>query len=610
MTFRNPTDRHGNEVPCSAPLNVFYQSSSATLPLIAGTGDELFITSDGTSAGTVTEQWIFNGTDWQRRPETPASTAPGAQLAANACVGSPILVPRGNTDDVRTVGTGGTYATLAAAMANATVVDGTILKFLSNVVDTVNVTIDHAVVLDLNGFTYSNPTTTTQLTVTAALAVIKNGTLHQTKTTNTSIETVLSINTVGANPVFVQDVTIKAQEFGIVLRGAAMLEGNRFEYVGASATNSHRFIGLYSITGETKIHKNTFVCSARSGTTRYSNFIFLSATAGSTWTAPLEVTYNTQLGGDLRQFWFNEALVPTTGASLIVAGNTFNDFNGGIGMFTPNLYNGLDSILVADNTQGADSLGNFKGMFFVDGTGALDTDTVLTYGGNTTTAGALRTDYVTLASDTANIVARKNTITYAGDPFTAVTITDALQDTGLLLQDLKGKRTYIVDGDGNSLPGFGTEDQPYVADFSTGGGSGALNFSGTATPTATGNTAASLGIASLPAVYRNTTTGTVTYIDTAGVGVTIENNNDENIRVTNASSVSREESDGTVVLTTSGAVYALGSGPARRVVTVKNGSPGNVTMTGHIDNVASTVFTIPSAQSREIHCDGATWWIK
>ena len=51
---------------------------------------------------------------------------------------------------------------------------------------------------------------------------------------------------------------------------------------------------------------------------------------------------------------------------------------------------------------------------------------------------------------------------------------------------------------------------------------GALWYSGTNTPTATGNTAASLGVTALPANYTNTTTGVIYYVDANGVAKAIE----------------------------------------------------------------------------------------
>lgn len=420
----------------------------------------IYTSQDGLTVVDTTGGELLFGACNTCAPDVPMY-APGALLAANICVGSPTYAPQGNLDDVRTVGTGGIYATFTAAMTDATVVAGTILKAVSDVVDTAVVNVNRAVVIDLAGFTASNATAVTMFNVTASDAVIKNGTLHHTKTTNTSIEAVVQIN-IASGVAYVMNNTVKIQEFGVVFQGGANVVGNKFEYVGASATNSHRFIAVYKITAESKIDNNEFKCSIIPSTTRYSNFVFMSAIAGSTWAAPFWVIRNKQTGGSLRQFVFNEALVPTVGSQLIVASNTFNDFNGGIGLITPALYNGLDKIVVVDNVQGADATGNFKGLFFVDGTGTMDSDTSFIYGGNTTNAGALRADYISFASDTDNIVARKNTVVSPTVAAVQHLLEDALKDTGTLLQDLKAKRTYIVDADGNEIQGYGTVDSPYV----------------------------------------------------------------------------------------------------------------------------------------------------
>lgn len=56
--------------------NVTIQSSSTTKPTGAVKGDELIITSDGTATGDVTEQYIYSGTAWVKRPSTTAAPSP------------------------------------------------------------------------------------------------------------------------------------------------------------------------------------------------------------------------------------------------------------------------------------------------------------------------------------------------------------------------------------------------------------------------------------------------------------------------------------------------------------------------------------------------------
>lgn len=45
-------------------LTITYQANSTTFPANPRTGDKVYVTSDGTSAGIIEEQWEYNGTDW------------------------------------------------------------------------------------------------------------------------------------------------------------------------------------------------------------------------------------------------------------------------------------------------------------------------------------------------------------------------------------------------------------------------------------------------------------------------------------------------------------------------------------------------------------------
>jgi hypothetical protein len=146
---------------------------------------------------------------------------------------------------------------------------------------------------------------------------------------------------------------------------------------------------------------------------------------------------------------------------LYVANNTFNDFNGGIGIFGTAVYNGYKTIGIYSNTQGADSAGNYKGLFFVDGSGAINENVVLEYGDNILGTTALRPDYVSYDKEGSSEVALKNTVTFVEEK-EQVGLTDSLEGLGLRVQELKRKKTYIVDSEGNGIEGAGTEENPYV----------------------------------------------------------------------------------------------------------------------------------------------------
>lgn len=336
-------DRNGDAIACGTPENVYYQTDSLTFPVIAAAGDELFVTEDGTDQTKVLEQWIFNGTTWQQRPQTEPVYAAGAILAAIACVGTPMVAPSGDLTDIRTIGAGGDFASLPAALADATVADGTILQLTGDQVLDATLEVNKAVVIDGNGFQIDSLATgpTNMINITVG-AVLKNAKIDHNKTTNTSVEAVVTLNSPSATAWLV-DNEINCQEFGVVTRGQFVVARNKFAYIGASLTNSHRFIGIYGVAGESRVEANTFTASAQQGATRYSNFILMTSAAGSTFSGSLYITNNKQTGGNLRQFFLHEAGAPT-GLELYVANNTFDDLNGGIGILSTNVYAGYSKI--------------------------------------------------------------------------------------------------------------------------------------------------------------------------------------------------------------------------------------------------------------------------
>jgi hypothetical protein len=430
-------------------------------PITAGQtgieGDLFYKTSNGLNTGSKLETWVYDGTTWVKVDEK--TYASGSILAANACVGTLIDIPTGNTNDVKTVGTGGDFADLQTALANTSVVDNTILRLVSNLTTSTTINVTKKVIIDGNGFNLESDTANpvTMLNITAGATIKDFGKISHLKTTNTSVETVISINS--PDPVYIYNNTIELQEFGIVTRGSFFIGKNTFKYVGASLTNSHRFIMLNGNSGESRIYENNYECSVMPATTRYSNFIYATSTTGTVYEGKLFINNNIQTAGNLRQFYLHDSGVPNN-MELYVANNTFNDFNGGIGIFGVAVYNGYKKIGIYNNTQGADSAGNYKGLFFVDGTGAINENVVLEYGDNILGTTALRADYLSYDVNGSSEIAIKNTITFVNKK-EKVTIQKSLEDLGILIQDLKGKKTYITDSNGNSLEGLGTLESPY-----------------------------------------------------------------------------------------------------------------------------------------------------
>lgn len=421
----------------------------ATLPT---TGESKYLYHNTTDGHFYAWNSVTNSFDDLSASSPDAS---GAILAANACVGTLIEIPNGNLSDEKTVGSGGDFTDLQTAIADSATTDNTILKLISNLTTSTTINVNKKVVIDGNGFNLesaeNNPVN--MLNITAGATIKNFAKISHLKTTNTSIETVISINS--PDPVYIYNNVIELQEFGVVARGSYFIGKNTFKYVGASATNSHRFIMLNGNSGESRIYENNLECSLKQGTTRYSNFIYATQTTGTIFEGKLFINDNTQNAGDLRQFYLHDSGVPTD-MELYVANNTFNDFNGGIGIVGVAVYNGYKKIGIYSNVQGADSAGNYKGLFFVDGTGAINEDVILEYGDNIQGTTLLRADYLSYAKDDSTEIAIKNTVTFV-DKKEKVTIEVSLEELGKLIQDLKGRKTYL-----SGVSGTGTEEDPYV----------------------------------------------------------------------------------------------------------------------------------------------------
>jgi hypothetical protein len=423
----------------------------ATLPT---TGESKYLYHNTTDGHFYAWNSVTNSFDDLSASSPDAS---GSVLASNACVGTLIEIP--TSLDEKTVGTGGDFTDLQTAISDASVLDNTTLKVVSNLTISTTINVTKKVIIDGNGFNLESATNNpvNMLNITAGATVKNFAKISHLKTTNTSIETVISINS--PDPVYIYNNTIELQEFGIVARGSFFIGKNIFKYVGASLTNSHRFIILYGSSGESRIYENDFECSVMPATTRYSNFIYATSTTGTVYDGKLFINNNTQTAGNLRQFYLHDSGVPTD-MELYVANNTFNDFNGGIGIFGVNIYNGYKKIGIYSNTQGADSAGNYKGLFFLDGTGAINESVIVEYGDNILGTTALRADYLSYLEDGSSEIAIKNTVTFI-DKKEKVTIQESLENLGIIIQNLKGRKTYL-----SGVTGTGTEEDPYIVQSS------------------------------------------------------------------------------------------------------------------------------------------------
>lgn len=86
-------------------------------------------------------------------------------------------------------------------------------------------------------------------------------------------------------------------------------------------------------------------------------------------------------------------------------------------------------------------------------------------------------------------------------------------------------------------------------------------------------------------------------------------NRQNKIRVVSANTTISATTDGTVVFDTAATVATLPSPTNELILRIKNVSAGNITMTGHLDGVASQTLTIPSFECRTLHGTNTTFYI-
>lgn len=83
----------------------------------------------------------------------------------------------------------------------------------------------------------------------------------------------------------------------------------------------------------------------------------------------------------------------------------------------------------------------------------------------------------------------------------------------------------------------------------------------------------------------------------------------KNIRVVSVNTTLSATTDGTVVFDTASTVATLPTPTNKLMLVVKNVSGGNMTVTGHLDEVAAQTFTIASLESYRFHSNGSTFYI-
>lgn len=239
-----------------------------------------------------------------------------------------------------TVGPTGDYPDLPTALADAAVVDGTTLGVQAGTYTlTSTLTIskqvqifgeDKNTVILQSAATSSDPTTL--ISVTVDNVVLKGLTISHRKTSNTSVETAVAVSGPGfpqtrVNNFILDDCIIRHMEFGLTIRGSNWkLSNSAFVYAGPN-NSTRRHVGIYGFDGDCFAVNNTSNEDIVPGTTGNTRWYSLTSTTGTnpneTYTGTLVVEGNTQVGGNLQQFFNQDSWQGSAGQyNLIVKDNT------------------------------------------------------------------------------------------------------------------------------------------------------------------------------------------------------------------------------------------------------------------------------------------------
>ena len=299
---------------------------------------------------------------------------------SNGVIGYPLLNDATITGLTATSGgnvwyvasSGGDFTTLQAALVSPSVVNGDVIKMSAETFTTATtIAVNKCVTIEGCGTgpiirTAGDASTPTNvLSITANNVSLINLNIEQRNTGGDCSAITASVVT----GLVIRDVSITTMEFGIVVNATQFaIENCDFHYLGALA-NNHRFIALYGNSGNSRIVDNTFTPSSDTPTPRT---VFCYLTSGGTpvpYADSLLVSGNTQVGGNLKQFFMQDSFAGTAGGfGLYFANNTYNDLSGGIIFYGgADLLNLFSSIVLTNNTV---SNASGKGLVGIDGVGA------------------------------------------------------------------------------------------------------------------------------------------------------------------------------------------------------------------------------------------------
>lgn len=385
------------------PDGTFYWTNGGTTTA-ADFSDDLnngsFVTSGGvgTITRTLKSDLLTEGSETlilEVRTGSVAGTI--VATASTVTVNDTSTAPAGLTPNW-TVGSGGDFATLDAALASPSVVNGNYIKVLPGTYTISSLlTVNKEVIIGgtpgVKGdvvlqSTADTAAPATLMQVSANNVVLKDLTIKHRKTNNTSVETALLLtrNSGGVNvrvDGFIMDsVRIEHVEFGFVARGNDFKVANcEIAYVGPN-NSTRRHVGLYGTGGTCFFTNNAFEDSTAGAITGNTNIFYLTSTTGlvasERFNGTLVVDGNTWVSSTskLPNQFFNQDNCASDGTfNLMFKNNVMNEKNAFVVLYgsTANFGNSFGDITFYNNT-----LSNIhtnpntggKGMLTIDGAGS------------------------------------------------------------------------------------------------------------------------------------------------------------------------------------------------------------------------------------------------
>lgn len=313
-----------------------------------------------------------------------------------------------------TVGSGGDFASLSAALASASVVNGNKIKLLNGTYTlTSTLTINKqvgifgesragAIITSAGGA--GDPTTL--ITVSTDNVCLRDLTIKHIKTTNTSVETALNV-TGGGSPAtrvsnfIMENCQLEYMEFGIQVRGESYkINGNTIAYTGPN-NSTRRAICVYAVHGNCFLTNNVFENNASTGNLRA--ICPSSSAANDIFDGTLAIEDNSHVGNVYHFFIQDGFLSATPTYKIYFKRNTISEIGAFCILYGGSNFGDILDQVVAENNSISNASG--KGLVAVDGpvsSGFRTSSLPLHYSGNTLASGSLRTDWALATGASSN----------------------------------------------------------------------------------------------------------------------------------------------------------------------------------------------------------------